>query len=289
MKFTNSIGTLITQNKYCIPAIIGVLSLALYYWSFIKLDQDFNFGLIGILAIPSLIYMWFYRNNKQTESLKQRKTSIILLIYSLLYFISIFFLNILGSSFAYWLVQFLMPIIILKLCDESLSSIFFKWNAMFSDIRYVLFSAIILVPFLVFEVRDSEQIIILFHSWKIIIYLPLSILYMLITAAFWEEFFFRGIIQNSILKLTNNASISIFLSALFFSIYHIPMRYLNVKSEYYGDLLSSIAGTINEQFIMGLFLGLVVYKSKNIWHGIWLHSILNGISFVHQLSLMFII
>ena len=274
------------QKKYLVLAIIGVLSMVIYSWSLIQLNQDFDFGLIGILTIPTLIYLWFYKNEEHTESIKQKKTSILLLLYGLLYFTSIFFINLLGSSVAYWLVQFLIPIVILKLCKESLSSIFFKWKAVFSDIKFVLFSAVILIPFLIFGVRDSEHILAMFQSWKIIVYLPLSILYMFVIVAFWEEFFFRGIIQNSILRLTNSASISIFLSALFFGTYHIPMRYLNIKSEYYGDLLSSIAGTINEQFIMGLFLGLVVYKSKNIWHGIWLHSMLNGISFVYQLSLM---
>ncbi len=276
----------IMKRNYIILAIIVILAVAMYSWAIIQLDRDFDFGLIALLLLPSLIYLWFYRNEKSSEPLKHRKTAAFLFFYGLIYFISIFFINILGSSVAYWLVQFLIPIAILKICRESLSGIFLKWTAVFSDVKFVIFSAAIIIPFLIFGVRDSEQIIELCQSWKIIVYLPLSILYMLIVVAFWEEFFFRGIILNSILKLSNNASVSIFISALFFGTYHIPMRYLNVKSEYYGDLLASIASTINEQFIMGLFLGLIVYKSKNIWHGIWLHSILNGISFVYQLSLM---
>ena len=274
------------RKKYISFVILGLISIAIYFWSFFQLNKRFEFGLIGILLIPSLIYLWSYKKDTHVQGVKQKKTSVFLLIYGVIYFISIFFINLLGSSIFYWLVQFTLPIIILKLCKESLSSVFFKWSRIFLDIKFVLLSSAILIPLLIFEVRDSEHILAMFQSWKIIVYLPISILYMLIIVGFWEEFFFRGIIQNSVLKLTNNASFSIFISALFFGTYHIPMRYFNEKSEYYGDLLSSIAGTINEQFIMGLFLGLVVYKSKNIWQGIWLHSILNGISFVYQLSLM---
>ncbi|RIV45375.1 CPBP family intramembrane glutamic endopeptidase [Flagellimonas pelagia] len=277
------------QKKYLPSLVITLLSMGIYFWSLTILKKGFDFGLIAILAIVALLYMYFFRNDEQPISLLQKKTSGYLVVYGLLYFASIFFMNLLGSSIVYWLVQFLIPLLILKLHKESLSSIFFKWSNIFKDGKAILVSVILLVPFLIFEVRDSEQILKLFQSWKIILYMPISILYMLVIAAFWEEFFFRGILQSSILKLTKSASASIFLTALFFSTYHIPMRYYNVRSEYHGDLLSSMAGTINEQFIMGLFLGFVVYKSKNVWHGIWLHSILNGVSFVYQLSLMLVL
>lgn len=234
------------RKNHIILAVIVVLSGVIYSWAITQLDRDFDFGLIALLLAPSLLYLWFYRNEKHTEPLKHRKTPVFLLLYGLFYFTSIFFINILGSSVAYWLVQFLLPIAILKICKEQLSGVFFKWTAVFSDVKFVIISAVIIIPFLVFGVRDSEQIIVLCQSWKIIVYLPLSILYMLVIVAFWEEFFFRGIILNSILKLSNNASVSIFISALLFGTYHIPMRYLNVNSEYYGDLLSSIASTINE-------------------------------------------
>ena len=109
---------------------------------------------------------------------------------------------------------------------------------------------------------------------------------MLFIVAFLEEFFFSGIVLSSVLKLTNNVAVSIFISAFLFAIYHLPMRFLNIKSLYYGDLSMSFSATISEQFLMGLFLGIIAYKSKNIWHVVWLHAILNGVSFMFQLSTM---
>ena len=38
--------------------------------------------------------------------------------------------------------------------------------------------------------------------------------------------------------------------------------------------------------MMGIALGIIVYKSKNIWHGIWIHAIFNGVSFVYKFSQM---
>jgi membrane protease YdiL (CAAX protease family) len=169
---------------------------------------------------------------------------------------------------------------------EPLSAISFQWKYTFKDFKIVLISSAIIAPFLIYIIRDSEQIIHLFINWKGFIYLPLSIIYMLLIVAFWEEFFFRGIVQSSLLKLTKNSVASIFLSSFFFGIYHLPMRYLNPKSIYYSDFIQSFSATISEQFLMGLFLGIIVYKSKNVWHGIWIHSIFNGLSFIYQLSLM---
>lgn len=108
---------------------------------------------------------------------------------------------------------------------------------------------------------------------------------MIVVAAFWEEFFFRGVVLSALLRLVKSPALAIFGSALLFSSYHIPMRYFNSRSAYFHDFWGSIAATLNEQFLMGLFLGVVVYKSRNVWHGIWLHSFINGISFVYQMSL----
>ncbi|MGE5106152.1 MAG: lysostaphin resistance A-like protein, partial [Sphingobacteriales bacterium] len=218
--------------------------------------------------------------------IKETKTAIVLSVYTIIYLGSIYAINILGSSAALWLVQFIIPLILLKILEQPLSGINFLWKKIFKDFKYVLAVSAILVPFLIFNVRDSEQIIQLFKSWKIVLYFPVSILYMLLIVAFWEEFFFRGIVLNSVLKLTNNNAVAIFISAFLFGIYHLPMRYLNLKSPYYGDLTLSFAATISEQFLMGLFLGIIVNKSKNIWHGVWLHAILNGVSFIYQLSTM---
>jgi membrane protease YdiL (CAAX protease family) len=206
--------------------------------------------------------------------------------YAIAYFGSIFLLPILGASVMYWLVQFLIPIAIMRVMKEPLSGINFKWSAVFADFKIVILTVLVIVPALLFMVRDSEQILLLFQSWRIAVYLPLSILFMLIVAAVWEEFFFRGIVMSSVLKLTSSPVAAIFSSALLFGTYHVPMRFLNQRSPYHDDLLASIAATVNEQFLMGLLMGIIVYKSKNVWHAIWIHSVLNGVSYVYQLSLI---
>jgi membrane protease YdiL (CAAX protease family) len=264
-----------------------ILSILIYLFSVYNLGQQIDAVFILILAIPCLLYFWFYKGRADAyEPTMEKQIAKILTAYTVIYIVSIYFFNLLGSSIALWLVQFTIPLLILKIYKQPLQAINFQWKYVFKDFKFVLLSAAILTPFLLYGVRDSEQIIELFKNGKGFVYLPLSIIYMLLIVAFWEDFFFRGIVQSSIQKKTKNSVATIFLSSFLFGIYHLPMRYLNPKSTYYGDLVHSFSATISEQFLMGLFLGIIVYKSKNVWHGIWLHSFFNGFSFVYQLSLM---
>lgn len=263
----------------------SILALGIYLGTTLYLKHDFEFGLILLLILPCLIYAWIYRKHGFEENELNKTTARVLLVYALLYFVSIFFVHLLGSSVSYWLVQFLIPILLLRAFHERLVVIGFRWKNIFKDFWVVILTGIIVLPFLLFAVRDSAQILAIASTWKILVYFPISILYMFVIVGFWEEFFFRGIVFKSIMRLSQNPGLSIFFSALLFSSYHIPMRYFNTKSPYFNDLWGSISATVNEQFIMGLFLGYIVYRSKNVWHGVWLHSMLNGISFVYQLSL----
>lgn len=275
-----------TANLFRLNILIySIFSIVLYLGTSLYLQHELEFSLILLLVVPCLFYGWVYHNDIVEGTELQKGTATILIAYAILYFVSIYFVHLLGSSVSYWLVQFLIPILILKILKERLASLAFQWSYVFKDFWVVLVAGAIVLPILLFSVRDSAQILAIAKTWKIVLYFPLSLIYMFIVVGFWEEFFFRGVILRSLLRLTNNSSFAIFGSALLFSCYHIPMRYFNSKSPYFNDLLGSISATINEQFIMGLFLGFIVHKSKNVWHGVWLHSMLNGLSFIYQLSL----
>ncbi len=274
------------MKSYRSALIVGLISLAVYSWATISLGSSPSLGFILLLALPCAIYAWFFRNENGETGLQYSRTAIFLLSYSLLYSVCIYFMPVLGASVTYWAVQFLLPLAILKLSGEKTAAIQFSWRRIFSDPKPLLLSSLILVPLLIFSVRDSAEIVTLFQSWRILIYLPASVLFMLVAAAFWEEFLFRGVVMQSVLRITSSPPIAIFVSSLLFGTYHIPMRYLNERSPYHGELVQSVAATLDEQFMMGIALGIIVYKSRNVWHGIWIHAIFNGVSFVYKFSQM---
>ena len=56
---------------------------------------------------------------------------------------------------------------------------------------------------------------------------PSAFLLMLLTAAFTEEFLFRGIFQRAIASRTRSHLVAIASATVAFSLYHVPYAYLN--------------------------------------------------------------
>lgn len=71
--------------------------------------------------------------------------------------------------------------------------------------------------------------------------------------AVFEEWFFRGIIQTNLSKVTKNSYVAIIITALVFSAMHFD----------FGNLVA--------RFILGFILGLMFYYSKSLWVNILVH------------------
>ncbi len=103
--------------------------------------------------------------------------------------------------------------------------------------------------------------------------MSLSPIYLLLTvcifAPFIEEFIYRGLFLNGLLKMhPKHPSFAIFLSALIFAIAH-----------------RNIPQGINA-FLLGLFLGIIYYKTHSLYLSIFMHFINNFCAqFVGLLSL----
>ena len=75
----------------------------------------------------------------------------------------------------------------------------------------------------------------------------------------FEEIGFRAGLQNIFTRWFRSPAIAIILTAIIFSLVHIS---------YYGFLV---------RFALGIILGLVFYYSGNIWLGVLLHFLYNGL------------
>jgi membrane protease YdiL (CAAX protease family) len=268
---------------------LSLIGIGLYSWSLHVLKQPFNFSFVISLVVPCGYYYWKFPNKKQgavPQEPLSRKVALVLLAYSFVYFLMTYFVHVLAASVALWLVQFIIPMIVLKVSKVRLSSIGFEWGKIFQNFSDVIIVSVWLTPFLFFGVRDAEAIRHMTGTPSFYLYLPLGVLYMLFIVAFWEEFFFRGILLRSWEACTRKVAIPVFLSGLLFGVYHFPMRYFNQRSPFFHDAMGSMASTIEEQFLMGLFLAFVVYRTRNVWQGIWLHAFLNGFSSIYQVSKM---
>lgn len=89
--------------------------------------------------------------------------------------------------------------------------------------------------------------------------LLINLLIMAVVPAISEEFFFRGLIQKGITRLTRHVWSGILLSAFIFSAFH--MQFL----------------TFLTRFEMGILLGVLFWYSGSLWVPIIAHFIFNGI------------
>jgi hypothetical protein len=93
----------------------------------------------------------------------------------------------------------------------------------------------------------------------------INIVLFCVLAAVGEELFFRGLCQDTITYWTNKPYLSIIITAVLFSVMHF---------QFFGFV---------PRFVMGLFLGLMMYWSRSIWLVIFVHFSFNFI----QLSVYF--
>ena len=80
--------------------------------------------------------------------------------------------------------------------------------------------------------------------------------------ALFEELFFRGVVQNFLVKWLKAPIIAIIITSLFFSLIH---------ASYYLFI---------SRFILGFALGLLFHKSKNIWVNTFAHFMNNLIALI---------
>ncbi len=80
--------------------------------------------------------------------------------------------------------------------------------------------------------------------------------------ALFEELFFRGVLQNFLVKWLKKPIVAIIITSLFFSLVH---------SSYYLFI---------SRFILGYALGLLFYRSKNIWVNTFAHFMNNLLALI---------
>lgn len=103
----------------------------------------------------------------------------------------------------------------------------------------------------------TEKIILINPSFSA---LMINIVVMAMLPAIAEEFFFRGIIQQTIHRISNNKHVAIWMTAFIFSFIHF---------QFYGFF---------PRIFLGALLGYIFVYSKSLWIPILVHFINNALS-----------
>jgi len=106
--------------------------------------------------------------------------------------------------------------------------------------------------------------------------LPVALVFLLLTAGFTEEVFFRGFLQTRLETRFESPWSAIVIVTLLFSVYHVPYAFLNPNWPTAGDLPAAVGAAFTQGVPGGLLLGWLYLRSdRNLVACVVLHSMIN--------------
>jgi membrane protease YdiL (CAAX protease family) len=113
----------------------------------------------------------------------------------------------------------------------------------------------------------------------------ISFLLALFTAAFVEEFFFRGILQSRLAACLGSEWRGLWIASLLFGLLHLPMYFFSPFEPTHGNLLWSLTSVITEQAVLGVLFGLVWLKTHNLMGPVLIHAFINAVAMMAMLRI----
>jgi membrane protease YdiL (CAAX protease family) len=114
-------------------------------------------------------------------------------------------------------------------------------------------------------------------SGQIILYLPLTLGLLFLTAGFTEEFFFRGVLQTRLAVWWQREVPALLVAAVLFGLYHFPYAYLLASSPSHGEMGGAL-GECTYGAFAGVIFGVVYWRSRrNLLAGVTVHVLINAL------------
>jgi membrane protease YdiL (CAAX protease family) len=112
-------------------------------------------------------------------------------------------------------------------------------------------------------------------------------LYVLLTGAVAEEYFYRVLLQTRLERLIGRWS-GIALSPVLFGLFHLPLHYATLRTapglQALAQFAFVLAGIFANQVVIGFFFGYMWSRYRNGWMNVALHLLYDGITTILALS-----
>ena len=124
--------------------------------------------------------------------------------------------------------------------------------------------------------RDREILMEALSTGKFLYAFPLAVGLMMLTAGFTEEYFFRGLLQSSLLISLGSKFWAISTAAVAFGLYHLPYAYLLTSWPSHGHLQAAFVEGVIPSVILGAVFGYVQIQFQNVLIPMIAHSVFNA-------------
>lgn len=233
-------------------------------------------------------------NCPSNQRMENRKEAIFALAYFFIYLGYLFFNP--ENELLHWLTLVILPSIVLFVIQrrarksrwtvrEMMATVGLAKSRLKNGIVLAIIAALGLGMLQLVFSYQREDIWAKIASGKIIFALPIAFIFMLLTAGFTEEYFFRGILQTRIAKSINSRFWGVAVVSILFGVYHLPYAYLNPDWPSHGDWTAALGSALGQGIPMGIALGIVYEKSKNnLLACVIMHSLFNALPAIAMIN-----
>jgi membrane protease YdiL (CAAX protease family) len=218
----------------------------------------------------------------ELNKIQVRNESIGVVIYFTLYFTYLFFH--LESEIGHWLSLVLIPFLALTVYHRQVNTPFQNTLASFgirkdnwtTGLGWALMLGLFVSVMQLFISGNATSFWEVVESGKAFYLFPIAFLFLLFSAGFTEEFFFRGVLQTRLARYTGNKIVAVLFTSILFSLYHLPYTYLNPNWPSHGDLAAAFTAAFTNGMLGGIILGVVYEQTdRNLFASILVHSLIN--------------
>lgn len=121
--------------------------------------------------------------------------------------------------------------------------------------------------------RNQEAFWAPVDSGRALLLFPIAFVFLLLTAGFTEEFFFRGVLQERLTRWTGSTVAGLAIAALAFALYHFPYALRHPAWPTAGDPAAALSVSLTEGLPGGLILGISYAASgRNLGAAVVVHA-----------------
>lgn len=222
---------------------------------------------------------------EETE-VRYRREAVLGLFYFSVYLASLFKTT--ESELIHWLTLVLLPLFCLSLLQRrgfgpqalvrTLGTVGIARGNLRRGVIWAVIIGLLLGSAQLSLSRHSAEIWELLRTGRALLLFPLTLILMIFTAAFTEEFFFRGVLQTRLSRLARSKFLGVAIAAALFGIYHLPYAYMDPDWPSHGDLRSALSASLFQGITMGVILGVLYERTKNnLLACVVLHAVFNSV------------
>lgn len=176
---------------------------------------------------------------------------------------------------AFWVFYVAVPAIYFRLRGYSLSDLGITSAGLTRSLGNAVLAALVVLPFLVSSSSSSADFLGgKFTVGQLLAGTGAGLVYGFLMAGFFEEFFFRALLQTRLARLAKSEADGMLISSVLFGLYHLPSRIIQTD----GNWGHAFALTLSAQMVISPILGLLWARSRNLALPVFVHSFMDGMS-----------